>query len=433
MLGVVIFIWVTILLIPFHASASLDEALAQQNIYLDRLIRAQAFFAQTSIRDTSFNPGNQLAQLSDAEFNFELRPDFTLKHQNIELMLKPRFQYILEQVNTDNSDFDREDSSAYINEWRIRMGLKEQWFLSYGREVLLWGPAMFISPSNPFFIDNGRSNPFRELGGRDYFRATYLPNWNWTFSLIGNTGQGRVEDFDFSDFERINALKIDYVGQGGYAGLIFSQTQDGLNGIGGFFQLILSDALLFYGEGGYTQGTKALYPFQSDIAPRWTLLADKQDSDKLFGISLLGLAYTFEVGPTLNIEYLHNNAGYSNQDANAYFDMVEQLGSDFTAGRLVSSVAPVLAQAANPRLALLRHHYFFIQFLNTNIRNQLDVTLRYTHNLDDKSSNFISIFNWAINDFTHLFALGLVNFGNDRTEFRRYIDNQWLIGMTMTF
>ena len=162
-------------------------------------------------------------------------------------------------------------------------------------------------------------------------------------------------------------------------------------------------------------------------------MADKKDSHSLFGISLVGLAYTFEAGPTLNIEYLHNNAGYSNQEASAYFNMAEQIGSDFAAGRLVSSVAPLLAQAANPRLALLRRHYLFVQFLNTNIRNQLDVTLRYTHNLDDKSGNFISILNWAVNDFTHVFALGLFNFGNDRTEFRRYIDNQWLIGMNMTF
>ncbi len=106
--GIVVFFCLAIWLIPLHSSAkNLDGALAQQNIYLDRLIRAQAFFSHTSIRDTFFNPGNHLAQLSDAEFNFELRPDFTLKNQDIELMLKPRFQYIWEQVNGADLDFNR--------------------------------------------------------------------------------------------------------------------------------------------------------------------------------------------------------------------------------------------------------------------------------------------------------------------------------------
>ena len=430
---VLIFIWLASWLFPpIILAAKLDAALAEQGITLDSLIRAQAFYSRSSISDTSFNPGNQLARLNDAEFIFELRPDFSLSYQNLEFMLKPRFQYAWEQIDTTSGHFDQDESSAYINEWRMRLGLRNQFFLSYGREVLLWGPAMLLSPSNPFFVDNGRSNPYRELGGRDYLQATYLANPNWTFSLISNTAQGRGEDLGLSEFDRTDAVKVDYVGQSGYGSLIFSHQRDGLSKMGGFFQLTLSDALLVYAEGGYSQGTPAFYPYRTPTPPGWSFVTDQRDDNKLFGISLVGLAYTFEAGPTLNVEFIYNNAGYSDQEARDYFAMAEQLGSGF-AGSGLAAAAPLLAQAANPRLPLLRRNYLFVQLLNTNIRNQLDVTLRYTRNLDDDSGNFVSVFDWAVNDFTHLFALGLENHGDERNEFRRYLDNQWLIGINLTF
>jgi hypothetical protein len=43
-------------------------------------------------------------------------------------------------------------------------------YLSYGRENLQWGPSYLFSPSNPFFHDNGRSNPKKEIPGMDFAR-----------------------------------------------------------------------------------------------------------------------------------------------------------------------------------------------------------------------------------------------------------------------
>lgn len=428
---VALFLAISCLFSTAVQATTLSEYLAEYGISFDSVIRTQSYYSQTDLSDTVFNPGNQLAQLNDAEFFFEFRPDFSLSYQAIDLMVKPRFQYIWEHVDTTSEDYDQKDSSAFINEWRIRAGLTNRAFISYGREVLLWGPSMLFSPSNPFFIDNGRSDPFRELGGRDYLQAIYLPNQNLTFSLISNVAQGRGENFDLAEFERTDAIKMDYIGQKGYSSLILSHQQDGPYQIGGYFQLTLSDALLLYGEGGYTQGTQALYPYQTVSPPGWDFVASKRDGHGTFGNSLLGLAYTFAAGPTVNVEYIYNSAGYSDQEARDYFNMAEQLGSDFASGDL--SVASLLAQAADPRLPLLRRHYMFVQFLNTNIRNKLDVTLRYTRSLDDNSGNFIAIFDLAANDNTHLFALGLVNHGDARSEFGRYIGNQWLIGINLTF
>lgn len=268
-------------------ATTLSEDLAEHGISFDSVIRTQSYYSQTGLSDTFFNPGNQLARLNDAELFFEFRPDFSLSYQAIDLMLKPRFQYIWEHVDTTSEDDDQNDSSAFINEWRIRAGLTNRVFVSYGREVLLWGPSMLFSPSNPFFVDNGRSDPFRELGGRDYLQAIYLPNQNLTFSLISNVAQGRGVNFDLSEFERTDAIKMDYIGQNGYGSLILSHQQDGLNQMGGYFQLTLSDALLLYGEGSYSQGTQALYPYQSVSPPGWDFVASKRDDHGIFGTSCL--------------------------------------------------------------------------------------------------------------------------------------------------
>ncbi len=409
-----------------------SDSLAEHGVGLNNLVRVQADFSRSAPSDGFFNPGNQLAQSNEAEFNLELRPDFSLSYREFELMLKPRLKFAWERVDTSERAFDRDERSAFVNEWRLRWAPRERWFLSYGREVLLWGPAMLLSPSNPFFTDNGRSNPFRELGGRDYLQVLYLPNASWTISLISNTAQGRGDDgTGIPDFERTDAIKIDFVGKNSNGGLLFSHRQEGVSQVGGYFQLTLSDALLAYAEGGYTRGTTALYPRRSAAPSGWVFADAKQDDRALYGVSLIGAAYTFESGATANVEYLHNSAGYSDQEARDYFDMVEQLGADFI--RRDFAAVLLLAEAANLRMPLLRRNYLFVQWLDTNINNQLDMTLRYTRNLDDDSGRFVAVFDWAINDFTHLFALGLVSHGGERSEFRRYLDRQWLVGFNLTF
>lgn len=409
-----------------------SSSLAEHGVSLSSLLRIQGDFSGSTPSGGFFNPGNQLARLNEAEFNFELRPDFSLSYRDFELMLKPRLTFAWERIDTSDRTFGRDEYSAFVNEWRLRWALHERWFLAYGREVLLWGPAMSLSPSNPFFVDNGRANPFRELGGRDYLQILYLPNSSWTFALISNTAQGRGEsETDRSDFERTDAIKIDYVGKNSNGGLLLAHRQESLSQVGGYFQQTLSDALLAYAEAGYTYGTPALYAQRSADPPGWTFADAKREKHDLYGISLIGLAYTFEAGPTVNVEYIHNSAGYSDQEARDYFDMAEQLGAAFIRRDFTS--VPLLAEAASPRTPLLRRNYLFAQLLDTNIGNQLDITLRYTRNLDDDSGRFIAVFDWAVNDFTHLYALGLVSHGDERSEFRRYLDRQWLVGFNLMF
>jgi hypothetical protein len=416
--------------------AATAQAETRQGLGIDRdtLVRAQGFVALTGLQEGSFNPRNTLARLSDTEWNFELRPDVSLSYASLDLSLKPRLRYVHESGESAGEEFSRDRSSTFINEGHIRVGLSERLFFSYGREVLLWGPALFVSPSNPFFVENGQSNPYRELGGRDYLKGTAHWNDSLTFSLIHNTGLGRDVLIDQSSFRRTSAAKVDYVGTQASGSLILSQQQDGPERVGAYLQWTLSDALIGYAETGFTFGSEAVYPRRSERAPGgWAFdrVAAQEDTTAL---SLAGLSYTFASGPTVAVEYAYNEAGYSDAQAKDYYALADELAPAFlTGGARAAPAAAALAQARSPRMPLLRRNYLFAQGMRTNVLDQLDLTLRYTHNLDDGGSTLVPIAEWNVNDYLRLFALGFFAFGGEHTEFSRFVDRQFLTGVNITF
>ena len=139
--------------------------------------------------------------------------------------------------------------------------MRENLFLSYGRENLQWGPSFLFSPSNPFFQDNGRRNPYLEVPGMDFGRLVYIPASSWTLSFIANTDEGRNKINGPAPFDKTYALKVDYTGRENYGSMVLSHREDSdKNSLGFFGGWTVSDAVLLYGECALTQGSEALYP-----------------------------------------------------------------------------------------------------------------------------------------------------------------------------
>jgi hypothetical protein len=136
----------------------------------------------------------------------------------------------------------------------------------------------------------------------------------------------------------------------------------------------------------------------------------------------------------LTVEYVYNSAGYSDGQAEDYFDMADDLSAEFVAGGASApAAAELLGRARAPGLPLLRRHYLFLQFLHTNINDQFDITVRYTRNLDDQGSSLVPIIEWDASDYVRLFAQGVFNFGKRDSEFGRYLNRQVLMGINVTF
>jgi hypothetical protein len=313
-----------------------------------------------------------------------------------------------------------------MQEWAVRVKINHSLQASYGREILQWGPSMSISPSNPFFTDNGRANPIKELGARDFFRAVYTPNSRFSLSYIANTKIGRG-DPGAVPFRVIQAIKADFTSRSFNMSANTSYQANGRATVGGYLQATLSDALLVYGETALSRGTSALYPVPTNQGG-WTLAAP---NDRPLSVtSVFGGAYSLRGGATLTVEYISNRPGYSGSQASAYFQMVQAAAKELESGGPGAGAgASLLGAALQPGLPLLRQNYLFFQLLRANYRNRADMMIRYTANLDDAGGTLAGYTTANINNHVQLFAVGMLSVGGRDTESSRLLRDQISVGI----
>lgn len=143
--------------------------------------------------DSTLNPDNLILELPRWNYNTQLRLDLRADAGPVQVVLKPRFAYDLNEWEWGPKEGDSEsDDDFYLNEGHILFSIADELFLSYGRENLQWGPSYLFPASNPFVQDSGQNNPKREVPGLDYAKAVWVPNRTWTFSLISNVGEGEA-------------------------------------------------------------------------------------------------------------------------------------------------------------------------------------------------------------------------------------------------
>jgi hypothetical protein len=383
---------------------------------------------------SSQNPNNDFFQIPQYLADAEFRPDFYLNYNILDLSVKPRFRVAWMQWEEGDREGDTDwDDDCYVNEWLARIRMTHNLFVSYGRENLQWGPSYLFSPSNPFFRDNGRRNPKREVPGMGFARLVWLPAMSWTLSFIANLDKGRQE-FLFTEFEKTYALKLDYTGREAYVSMILSHKEHDRNRLGAFGGWTATDALLLYGEGTIAKGTDALYPEKANNPFGASMEAIDDEGSSLKGIVLIGGAYTLEMGPTLTMEYVYNSPGYSDGEAKDYYSLRKNASDAFDLTGPISDLSRLtLSQTADPGLRFLRRNYVMFQYNHNDIRDVLNLTFRWTQNIDDGSRQFISIVEYFFGEHTQLFSIGTINSGDGDTEFGSILDYQWMVGLEYTF
>ena len=393
---------------------------------------------------SSQNPDNNFLLLPQYIANVEIRPDLSFETNFLDLSVKPRAKLDYSVWRDETPEGKKQGNDEwYINEWLARLKAWNRIFISYGRENLQWGPSFLFSPSNPFFSDNGRSNPAMEVPGMDFGRVIFVPNSLFSISLIVNTDKGRNTILGLDPFETTYAAKLDFTGRKNYASLIVS-AKDSIEAdnskhtdiaTGFFGGWTLTDAILIYGEGSFTKGSRALYPQKDDMSPigvSMDKIPEKDNSD-IKPVILAGTSYTFENSGTLYLEYLYNAPGYTSEEADFYYLLRKNAADAFNAGGDVGLLGKgVLVQTANSGLRFLRKNYAMLQYYQGNIKNRLDVTLRWTQNIDDGSGQFLTYLSCSLGNHWELFSSGLVNLGKEETEFGSILNYQVMLGLKFT-
>ena len=307
-----------------------DEVAKEIKGGFDYLFKALVFGRVQKPIDSTLNPNNDFLRIPRYSSDLEFRPEFSLEYRGLKMNVKPRLNINWQHWEDGSREGDDEtDYDWFVNEWLVSLKLIKELFVSYERENLQWGPSFLISPSNPFFRDNGQSNSKREVPGMDFARLIWMPSSSWTVSFIANVDNGRQE-ISWYGFEPVYALKLDYTTYRKYISLIVSHQRNNRGSLGAFAGWTVSDALLLHAEGTLSQGTNAMYPVTNPA----TLLGIQmnpieEDETSPEGLFLTGGSYTFKFGPTLTLEYLFNSAGYSKKQADLYFELRRRASEAF--------------------------------------------------------------------------------------------------------
>jgi hypothetical protein len=396
-------------------------------------LRFLTYGTYQDVADSSQNPDNDFLKIPCYMADLNLRPDAGLHFRRLDLSIKPRINLETKrwEGGTQKGN-DCLDDDWFINEWLARLMISDTLFISYGRENLQWGPSYLISPSNPFFVDNGRSNPKIEVGGMDFARIIWLPETKWTISLIVNTDKGRQE-LKTLEFNKSYTAKLDYSGREGFAGLVLSHREKDRDRLGAFGGWTATDALILYYDTGFSQGSNTLYPVEDNTSPFGaSMQAVDEESSSWKGSTIVGGSYTFLAGPTLTLEYLYNSLGYNDSQAELYYQLRKR-ASDAYWGPLGGLSRMTIGWTIDPGLRFLRRNYVVLQYRQNDIKDMLSLAFSWIHNMDENSGRFIANIDCAVGDHAQIFAIGSVNPGDMDSEFDAALDYYITLGLEYTF
>jgi hypothetical protein len=151
-------------------------------------------------------------------------------------------------------------------------------------------------------------------------------------------------------------------------------------------------------------------------------------------VFLAGGSYTFGTNGTLTLEYAYYRPGYSDAQADAYYSLRRKAANAISLGGSISGLAQLtLGQTAGTGLQFLQKNYALLQYTQSNIRNNIDLVLRWTQNLDDGSGQLTNVVTYSLGKHLELFSVGTMMAGSKNSEFGSLMGYQWMIGLKYTW
>lgn len=357
--------------------------------------------------DSILNPDNQLARLADRSATAELRLNLKAENDVLRVTARP---ILLARASHLADDGNETDSDAYLSQWQVRLRAADAWSLAAGRDVLNWGPAQFRSPSSPYYFDNGRSDPMRELSGMDSAKVSWTPDRQSTLTLAYVAGSGHDAPED-DPWKNSWLMKLDRRGDEWAYALIAADAPGRPAFYGAFGQLTLSDAVMLYGEIGSSSLSPELNSSADPSQPFTTTKNSPRETT-----ALIGASYTFEDGTSLAAEYLHDGHGYTAAQEDAYF-----------ARAAVSPANAGLALGRQPRLLGRDYLHLVVQ---SNVMDEGGFwRLMYTHGFTDGSDDLSAYAETVLSRHVTAFVTAVLPHGDARQEFSSLYRNSVTLGL----
>ncbi|WBS03476.1 hypothetical protein OU994_03985 [Pseudoduganella sp. SL102] len=388
--------------------------------------------------DSPYNPDNLLAGIPRMEHGAQARLRWRLEGKYGVLAIGPRVTYS-RATGTNAASGDKRDTKAYLQSWLVegRLGNVD---LFYSRELMLWGPSQFASPSNPFFTETNQVNPFTELPSRDFAGARWRIDDRNTVALVRNVDEGRDREL-LRPFKPETALRADHVGDAFAVGAVASY-RAGRKQYGAYGQWTVNDAVLVYFDAATFRGSRRLLALAPGVASNgtqdWQLATRADDRKRHFDV-LVGASYTFEGGSTVNLEYRRNTEGYTAAERAALdafavaqagrFRRSDPFSDPFTAG----AAAGQLGAVVQPYARTFGRDTVYAQYVNRRIAPSTSLVAQLSYGLGSKDGSTTIVISHDLNDRIKLAANLTVPFGSRHGDTRRYLDSVLFLGMTASF
>lgn len=268
-----------------------------------------------SNRASPANPGN-LLQIPAGGVQSELRPDLKLEYgKELTVVARPRFLLRVEKAETA-AGWQPERSSAKAEwiegygTWRVSDALA----ISYGLQNFQWGPAELLSPSNRIFHSTGfYRDPVFVVRGRQLVRVNLSSGRAWSGVLLAEVGPNGEPPFVAAEpFEPRAQVKLEYTAPGGEAtfAVTAGAAQRSRGWVGEYLNVPLVAGLFAYADAVHGVGRRAWTPVADPaLGARFEQVG--METRRLRTTALGGLRYAFENGNDLRVEYLFDEAGWT--------------------------------------------------------------------------------------------------------------------------
>jgi hypothetical protein len=365
--------------------------------------------------DSALNPGNAIARLPERSLVAEARFNFKAENERVRLTMRPIF-LVQDDLNLFGS---QQKNEAYLSQWQARFNVAESWTVAGGRDVLNWGAAQFRSPSNPFYFNNGRSNPMSELSGLDVVRLTWSPDVQHSLYVarLYGSGHGHADPDPWRDSWLV---KADVRGDGRTGGVALAKQPGQAIFVGAHGQQAIGDEWLLYGEMGSSTHMNAL---QSPVDKTQPLVVAGESSRRTNG--LVGATYTADSGQSFTVEYLHYDFGYDSNESAAYFSRAANAATTFYSPTSMQALS--LALRAAPQL--LGRDYVHMVWQSNIMESNGYWRLMATHNITDGSNELSGYGEHTLDPRITAFVLAQATTGGSHREFSSLSNGLFMLGV----
>jgi hypothetical protein len=386
--------------------------------------------AGASPRDTDQNPRNVLG-VPQAGGGSELRPDLRVEHgSTLQLFARPRLRAQVTKARAAGEwgAEEREASAEWLDlygAWRISDGLA----LAYGFQNFQWGPAELMSPSNRIFHETGLlRDPLYAVRGKHLARVNLSLGSAWSAVVLAEVEPNGAEPFVAAEpFDPKAQAKVEWSAADGrgYVGVTVGAGEKARGWFGEYGAASLTDALSIYADAVHQAGSRAWYPV--DAGAGAVSFAHTATGRDLRTLALGGIRYTFAAGADLRLEYVFDEAGWTE----AQLALAARAAS-FASG----PPAPETLNAwLDPGFEIVgrQHAYLSLRLPDLPPAKKTALQLRYLAALEDGSGAAFATASFDATDSVVLFASAMGTHGSNLGALSRLLRATAVVGAVVSW